>query len=167
MTRLVTPCSQGACIVLEARPGGGLILSNTRDTGSTPVTAAEVRAFAAAVHAGHFDELLGPAPHTPAAEAPHVHIHVHNDGLVELAAGITRLETAMATEAEQISNLSASVDDVIGDVRAALDILRAERDNLGEAGQAALDELTAKVAAFDTEIGDADSSDTPPAEPTA
>ena len=44
----------------------------------------------------------------------------------------------------------------------ALAILVAERDNLGAEGQAALDELTAKVEAFDAEVGDADGSDTPP-----
>jgi uncharacterized coiled-coil protein SlyX len=72
------------------------------------------------------------------------------------------LEELMATEAEQITALSTKLDDVIADVRAALAILTAERDNLGTEGQAALDSLSAKLAAFDTEIGDADGSDTPP-----
>lgn len=78
---------------------------------------------------------------------------------------LEQLETKMANEAEQINALSAKVDDLVADVRAALDILRAERDNFGTEGQAAFDSLVAKVDAFDAEVGDADSSDTP-AEPT-
>lgn len=97
-----------------------------------------------------------------------IHIHVHLDGLVDLAARIERMETIMANETEQITALSDRIDDLIGDVRAALDILRAERDNLGADGQAAFDALDAKVAAFDAEVGDADGSDTPaePEDPT-
>jgi uncharacterized coiled-coil protein SlyX len=86
---------------------------------------------------------------------------------VDLTAILTRLdqlEATMATEAEQLNALSAKIDDVISDVRAALAILTAERDNLGTEGQAALDALTAKVDAFDAEVGDADGSDTPPVE---
>lgn len=78
---------------------------------------------------------------------------------------LTRMEEAMATEAEQINALSAKVDDLIADVRAALAALEADRDNLGEAGQAALDALSDKLAAFDAEVGDADGSDTPEPEP--
>lgn len=74
---------------------------------------------------------------------------------------LTAMEATMATEAEQLNALSAKVDDLISDVRAALDILRADRDNLGPEGQAAFDALDAKVSAFDAEIGDADGSDTP------
>jgi len=72
------------------------------------------------------------------------------------------MEIHMATEAEQLTALSAKVDDLISDVRAALAALAADRDNLGPDGQAALDTLTAKVDAFDAEVGDADGSDTPP-----
>jgi hypothetical protein len=57
--RLTTPCDTGQCIALEARPGGGLVLTSSRGPGSIPVTAEEVRAFAVAVQCGHFDELLG------------------------------------------------------------------------------------------------------------
>lgn len=71
------------------------------------------------------------------------------------------LEARMATETEQITALTAKVDDLTNDVRAALAILTAERDNLGPEGQAALDALTAKVEAFDAEVGDQDGSDTP------
>lgn len=78
---------------------------------------------------------------------------------------LTRMEAHMANEAEQIEAVSAKLDDVIADVRAALAILTAERDNLGAEGQAALDTLTAKVDAFDAEVGDADGSDTPPVDP--
>jgi hypothetical protein len=56
--KLVTPCEGGSCISLDRRPGGGLVLTNSRESGSTPVTADEVRQFAAAVQSGYFDELL-------------------------------------------------------------------------------------------------------------
>lgn len=78
---------------------------------------------------------------------------------------LTRMEEAMATEAEQLTELSAKVDDLIADVRAALEALTADVANFSPEGQAAFDALTAKVAAFDAEVGDADGSDTPPVEP--
>lgn len=84
-----------------------------------------------------------------------------------LAAALTPLEEAMATEAEQLNALSVKVDDLIADVRAALAALEADRDNLGPDGQAALDSLTAKLAAFDAEVGDADGSDAPEPETPA
>ena len=74
---------------------------------------------------------------------------------------IYRLETRMATAAEQIDALIAKFDDLVADVR----VVVAERENLTPAGQAAADRLAAKLDAFDTEIGDADGSDTPPVEP--
>lgn len=79
---------------------------------------------------------------------------------------LVRMEENMATEAEQLAALSDSVDDLIADVRAALAILVADQANFSPAGQAAFDTLTAKVAAFDAEVGDADGSDTPAPEPT-
>ncbi len=81
---------------------------------------------------------------------------------------LTRMESRMATAAEQLNTLHAKVDDVMADVRAALDTLRQDRENLSEQGQAAFDQLDQKVTAFDAEIGDADGSDTPPTpdEPT-
>lgn len=83
---------------------------------------------------------------------------------IDLSAVTHRLDTleaSMATAAEQLTALTAKVDDVVADVRAALEILRADRENLSESGQAAFDTLSAKVDAFDTEIGDADGSDAP------
>src|SRR5687767_11449281 len=85
--------------------------------------------------------------------------------LVLILSKIDAMEARMTQETDAINALSAKVDDLIGDVRAALDILRTERDSLGAEGQAALDTLTAKVDAFDTEVGDADGSDTPPPPP--
>lgn len=100
-----------------------------------------------------------------------VTIHVHGpteaDLIAAVKAALHPLEEAMATEAEQITALTTKVDDLVSDVRAALAALEADRDNLGPDGQAALDALTAKVDAFDTEVGDADGSDTVPVEPTA
>ncbi|MBF9135295.1 hypothetical protein I0C86_41325 [Plantactinospora sp. S1510] len=89
----------------------------------------------------------------------------HYLGLDEIDHLLTELERRMATAAEQLDTLSTKVDDLVADVRAALDALEADRENLTPDGQAALDRLTAKVDAFDTEIGDADGSDTPPAPP--
>lgn len=66
----------------------------------------------------------------------------------------------MATAKEQLNVLSTKVDDLVADVRAAKEALEADRENLSTEGQQALDDLTAKVDAFDAEIGDADSSDT-------
>lgn len=79
---------------------------------------------------------------------------------------IRNMEETMATAAEQINALTAKVDDLVSDVRAALVALGAERENLTADGQAALDTLNAKVDAFDQEVGDADGSDTPPVPPT-
>jgi hypothetical protein len=90
--------------------------------------------------------------------APETHLHFHFPDHTEQ---LNRMEQMMATEAEQIGALTTKVDDLVADVRAALEALEAERDNLGAEGQAALDTLTAKVEAFDAEIGDADGSDVP------
>ncbi len=67
----------------------------------------------------------------------------------------------MATATEQLTALSGKVDDLIADVRAALAVIN--NDNLSNEAQAALDELNEKIGAFDTEVGDADGSDQPPA----
>ena len=66
----------------------------------------------------------------------------------------------MASATEQLNTLSTKVDDLTSDVRAALAVIN--QDELSESAQAALDSLTAKIDAFDTEVGDADGSDTPP-----
>lgn len=70
---------------------------------------------------------------------------------------IYRQETRMATAAEQIDALTAKFDDLVADVR----VVVAERENLTPTGQAAADRLSAKLDSFDTEVGDADGSDTP------
>ncbi len=71
-----------------------------------------------------------------------------------------RLECLMATATEQLNELSTKVDDLIADVRAALEVINND-DDLSADAQAALDGLNAKIDAFDTEVGDADGSDTP------
>jgi len=83
-------------------------------------------------------------------------------GLDTLHDHLHRLETLMATATEQLAALSTKVDDLIADVRAALAVIN--QDDLSDTAQAELDRLSAKVAAFDTEVGDADGSDTPPVE---
>jgi uncharacterized protein with PIN domain len=81
-----------------------------------------------------------------------------------ILSALHRMENSMATATEQLTTLNSKVDDLIGDVRAALAVIN--NDELSEPAQAALDSLTAKVEAFDGEVGDADGSDTP-TEPTA
>lgn len=78
---------------------------------------------------------------------------------------LAALEALMATAAEQITALSAKVDDIAADFAALVAALAAERENLTEAGQAALDAATAKLDALDVAVGDADGSDTPPPPP--
>jgi hypothetical protein len=82
-----------------------------------------------------------------------------------MAEQLLPLKELTMNEAEAIGALDVKVTDLIADVRAALAALEADRDNLGAAGQAALDALTAKVDAFDAEVGDADGSDNPPPTP--
>jgi hypothetical protein len=77
---------------------------------------------------------------------------------------LPRLEIAMASAAEQLTELSAKVDDLVADVRALLAAAAGDRENLSTDGQAAFDSLAAKVDAFDAEVGDADGSDVPPVE---
>ena len=75
---------------------------------------------------------------------------------------LTRMETAMANEAEQLTAIKNQLTDVHADVRAKLDQVRAETS---PEGQALLDEVKAALESFDSEIGDADGSDTPPVDP--
>lgn len=94
---------------------------------------------------------------------------------------ITNLEELMASAADQINALSTKVDgisavvtDVHADFSALVAALQAERENLSESGQAALDAANAKLdqaaaqlSDLDVAVGDADGSDVPPVEPTA
>ncbi len=72
---------------------------------------------------------------------------------------LTRLETNMTTQAEAFDALSAKVDDIAADFTALVAALAAERENLTEAGQLALANAEAKIAALDVAVGDADGSD--------
>lgn len=74
---------------------------------------------------------------------------------------LTHLEELVSAETDAVAALSAKVDDLIADVRAKLVEIAA---TVSPEGQAALDELNAKLDAFDAEVGDADGSDTPPVE---
>lgn len=76
-----------------------------------------------------------------------------------------KVEQHMSQETDAFDALNSKVDDLIADVRAALAALTAAEGNLTVEGQAAVDALNAKLDAFDAEVGDADGSDTPPAEP--
>lgn len=111
---------------------------------------------------------------------PEFHVHLHVPGLVDHTAQLNRMEITMTTAAEQIGVLGAKVDafgviivDVSADFAAFRAAVEAERENLTEAGQAALDAANAsadataeKLAALDAEVGDADGSDVPAEEPT-
>ena len=74
---------------------------------------------------------------------------------------LTTLEELMATATEQITALSAKVDDIKADFDALIAAMNAERENLTPAGQAALDAANAKLDTLDVAVGDADGSDTP------
>jgi uncharacterized protein YoxC len=83
------------------------------------------------------------------------HIHTH----------LRALENIMAKATEQLTNLTGKVDRLIEDVRVGLNTIN--QDELSAEAQAALDQLTAKVDAFATEVGDRDGSDVvvPPVDP--
>jgi hypothetical protein len=74
--------------------------------------------------------------------------------LHRIANRIHHLEELVATATEQLTALSTKVDSLITDVRAALAVIN--DDQLSSQAQEALDGLSAKIAAFDTEVeGDA------------
>lgn len=84
--------------------------------------------------------------------------HIKAD-LTIIKAEVRKLGRDMATATEQLTALTAKVDDLIADVRAALAVIGG--DELSPEAQASLDAINAKVDAFDAEVGDADGSDTP------
>lgn len=101
-------------------------------------------------------------------------------GTAEIIRILHRMERTMATQAQTIAELGNRFDQlgtVVGDIAADFAAFRtameAEREELSEAGVAALDEANAKadsttqkLADLDVSVGDADGSDTPPAEPS-
>lgn len=105
-------------------------------------------------------------------------------GLIRYWLGTDRipyLEEAMARQDEAITELGNKFDtlggvvaDIHSDFRAFRDAMTAERENLSEAGVAALeqanakaDATTARLSELDVEVGDADGSDVPPVDPNA
>ena len=85
------------------------------------------------------------------------------DVLQGIPALLIRMENHMASARDQLDALSAKVDDIAADVR----VIQAKAGQLDDEGQAALDRLTDKLSAFDTEVGDADGSDAPASEQPA
>lgn len=71
----------------------------------------------------------------------------------------------MVTQAQAIDLVATRLTDILADFRALRDAMLAERENLTAEGQAALDRANVVVEDLDTEIGDADGSDTPPPPP--
>ncbi len=76
-----------------------------------------------------------------------------------ILSALHRLEHQMATATEQLTTLNTKVDTLITDVRAALKVIN--NDTLSDTAQAELDGLSAKLDAFDTEVGHPAGSDTP------
>jgi uncharacterized coiled-coil protein SlyX len=81
--------------------------------------------------------------------------------LGEITALLIRLENVMATAREDLEALSGKVDDLMADFQAFRDAAQADRQKFSPEAQEAFDTLSAKVDAFDTEVGDADGSDQP------
>lgn len=79
----------------------------------------------------------------------------------------TQLEQGalMVTQAEAITGIATKLTDILADFRALRDAMLAERENLTADGQAALDAANVTLTELDTEVGDADGSDTPPPPP--
>jgi uncharacterized protein YoxC len=77
----------------------------------------------------------------------------HFTGFTAVIKQLTRMEKVMASAKDQINDLSAKVDDLAADVRAKSGTLDPE-------AQAAMAALAQKVADLDTEVGDADASET-------
>ena len=124
-------------------------------------------------------------------ESEHLHSHLRriNRMLTGISEGLTRLAqleiihnleelSSMAKQAEEISKLGGRFDElatVVTDIRNDYEALRtameADRENLSPDGQAALDVAQGKADAarqrlldLDVAVGDADGSDTPPAD---
>jgi len=124
-------------------------------------------------------------------EYEHLHSHLRRitrmlTGIGEDLARLAQLEiihnleelSSMAKQAEEISKLggrfdelAAAVTDIHADYEALRAAMEADRENLSADGQAALDAAQSKADAtrqllvdLDVAVGDADGSDTPPAD---
>lgn len=94
---------------------------------------------------------------------PDININITVSGPVDHTAQLDRMETAMATAAQQLASLQTQIADMSSDVLAKLDQLAAQAGNLSPEAQATFDSIVAAVSTLDTTVGDADGSDTPPA----
>jgi uncharacterized coiled-coil protein SlyX len=83
-------------------------------------------------------------------------------GIDLIASVLSELESAMATTKEQLDAANGKLDTLMNDVRAALAALNANSGKLDAEAQQALDDLNTKLDSYDTEVGDADGSNTPP-----
>ncbi len=72
-----------------------------------------------------------------------------------------RMEITMSQEVDALDEIKAKLADVHDDVKARLDVVAGE---LSAEGKAEVDAIKDALTAFDTEIGDADGSDTPDTE---
>lgn len=93
---------------------------------------------------------------------PDININITITGPVDHTAQLDRMETAMATASQQLTDLKAQLTDTTADVLAKLDQLTAQLGTLSPEAQATLDDIVAGVTSLDTAVGDADGSDTPP-----
>lgn len=87
--------------------------------------------------------------------------------LGEITALLIRLENHMATAREQLDTLNGKLDDLVADFQAFRDASAADRQQFSPEAQEAFDRLSAKVDAFNSEVGDADGSDTAATPPSA
>jgi chromosome segregation ATPase len=71
-----------------------------------------------------------------------------------------RIEAHMSKQSEQIDAVSAQIDAIAADVQILVDRPTGDDPEV----QAAIDRLSQKVGALQTEVGDQDGSDTPPAD---
>jgi phage protein D len=79
---------------------------------------------------------------------------------------IPHLEELMANATTQLTELRTAFADYRSDVSAKLDQLLAAQGQLQPDAQLIFDGLKADLADADVAVGDADGSDTPPADPT-
>lgn len=94
-----------------------------------------------------------------------INVNINGIGLGDLTERLTRMETLMATAAEQLLELKAQLADTTADVLAKIGQLTEQLGELSPEAQATLDEIRAGVQQLDDTVGDADGSDAPPAEP--
>lgn len=86
--------------------------------------------------------------------------------LDRIETAINNLGDSMARQTEELAALRTQLNDTSADILARLDQLETAAGDLTPEAQEILDGIKQSVQALDDRAGDADGSDTPPAEPT-